>query len=71
MSRYKWVLLGLLVGFWGLVGINRLGITYLFPVIRPEFHMSLTQLSFLIGGTSVTGSRMVTSVSRSSAPPGA
>lgn len=54
MSRYKWVLLGLLVGFWGLVGINRLGITYLFPVIRPEFHMSLTQLSFLIGGTSVT-----------------
>lgn len=54
MSRYKWVLLGLLVGFWGLVGINRLGITYLFPVIRPEFHLSLTQLSLLISGTSFT-----------------
>ena len=54
MSRYQWSLLGLLVGFWGLVGINRLGITYLFPIIVPEFHMNGVQTALLVSGTSFT-----------------
>jgi MFS family permease len=54
MSRYRWVLLGLLVGFWGLVGINRLGIQFLFPFLRKDFHLSVTQISLLVAGTSLT-----------------
>jgi MFS family permease len=54
MTRYRWMLLGLLVGFWGLVGINRLGIQFLFPFIIPAFHLSLTQVSLLVSGTSLT-----------------
>ena len=54
MSRYAWILLGLLVCFWGLVGINRLGIGYILPIIRPLFHMSAFQAGLLISGTSLT-----------------
>ena len=54
MRRYQWVLLGLLIAFWGLVGINRLGIGYIFPIIIPAFHMPLWQASLLISGTSLT-----------------
>jgi len=54
MSRYHWSLLGLLTGFWGLVGINRLGIQFVFPFIIPEFHLSVTQVSLLVTGTSFT-----------------
>lgn len=54
MSRYHWMLLSLLVGFWGLVGINRLGITYLFPILVPAFHLALWQTGLLISGTSFT-----------------
>ncbi|WP_395109966.1 MFS transporter [Actinomadura sp. SCN-SB] len=48
-----WLVLGLLTAFWGLVGLNRLGISYLFPVIIPEFGMTYTQASLLISGTSL------------------
>ncbi|HSR22023.1 MAG TPA: MFS transporter [Candidatus Eisenbacteria bacterium] len=54
MSRYQWALLGLLTGFWGLVGINRLGIQFVFPFIVPLFHLSVTQVSLLVTGTSFT-----------------
>jgi MFS family permease len=54
MSRYHWALLGLLTGFWGLVGINRLGIQFVFPYIVPLFHLSVTQVSLLVTGTSFT-----------------
>jgi MFS family permease len=54
MSRYHWALLGLLTGFWGLVGINRLGIQFIFPAIVPAFHLSTLQVSLLITGTSFT-----------------
>jgi predicted MFS family arabinose efflux permease len=54
MSRYQWVLIGLLTGFWGLVGINRLGIGYLLPAIVKPFHMSQLQAGLLISGTSFT-----------------
>ena len=54
MSRYHWGLLGLLTGFWGLVGINRLGIQFIFPAIVPAFHLSTTQVSLLVTGTSFT-----------------
>ncbi|MQA97417.1 MAG: MFS transporter [Streptosporangiales bacterium] len=48
-----WLVLGLLTAFWGLVGLNRLGIAYLFPVIVPEFGMAYWQASLLISGTSL------------------
>jgi MFS family permease len=54
MSRYHWTLLGLLAGFWGLVGISRLGIQFVFPFIVPAFHLSVTQVSLLVSGTSLT-----------------
>lgn len=54
MTRYRWTLLGLLFGFWGLVGINRLGIQFLFPFINADFHLNLAQDSLLISGTSLT-----------------
>jgi predicted MFS family arabinose efflux permease len=53
-APHPWVVLGLLTGFWGLVGLNRLGISYLFPIIVPEFHMAYWQASLLISGTSLT-----------------
>lgn len=49
-----WLVLALLTLFWGLVGLNRLGITFLFPIIVPAFHMTNTQASLLISGTSAT-----------------
>ncbi|MQA86240.1 MAG: MFS transporter [Streptosporangiales bacterium] len=54
IPAYPWVLLGLLTGFWGLVGLNRLGITYLFPVIGKEFQLHGWQFGLLISGTSFT-----------------
>lgn len=51
---YPWVLLALLTSFWGLVGLNRIGIAYLFPILVPEFHMAYWQVGLLISGTSFT-----------------
>lgn len=51
---YPFILVGLLFGFWGLVGINRLGIQFLFPFIVKDFHLSLTQVGLLVSGTSAT-----------------
>jgi predicted MFS family arabinose efflux permease len=53
-SAYPWVLLGLLTAFWGLVGLNRIGISFIFPIIVPQFHMALWQAGLLISGTSLT-----------------
>lgn len=54
IGAHPWLVLGLLTAFWGLVGLNRLGITYLFPIIVPEFHMSKLEAGALISGTSAT-----------------
>ena len=51
---YPFILVALLFGFWGLVGVNRLGIQFLFPFIIKDFHLSLTQVSLLVSGTSAT-----------------
>jgi MFS family permease len=51
---YPFVLVALLFGFWGLVGVNRLGIQFLFPFIVKDFHLNLTQVSLLVSGTSAT-----------------
>jgi MFS family permease len=53
-TAYPWVLLGLLTGFWGLVGLNRVGISYLFPIINPLFHLAYWQTGLLVSGTSFT-----------------
>lgn len=54
IAARPWLVLTLLTLFWGLVGLNRLGISYLFPIIVPAFHMSNAQASLLISGTSAT-----------------
>lgn len=51
---YFWLVIILMTAFWGMIGLNRIGVAYLFPVIVPEFKMSFTQAGVLISGTSVT-----------------
>lgn len=53
-TRYEYSILALLVLLWGIVGLNRVGIGFIFPHIVPEFHMALWQAGLLISGTSVT-----------------
>ncbi|HWI26761.1 MAG TPA: MFS transporter [Stellaceae bacterium] len=53
-SAYEFMLVALLVLFWGSVGLNRVGIGLIFPDIVPEFHMAYWQASLLVAGTSVT-----------------
>ncbi len=53
-TRYEYGLLVVLVLFWGIVGLNRVGVGFIFPKIVPEFHMALWQAGLLLSGTSVT-----------------
>ncbi|MDE2229313.1 MAG: MFS transporter [Alphaproteobacteria bacterium] len=53
-TRYEYGITALLVLFWGFVGLNRVGIGFIFPKIVPEFHMAMWQAGLLISGTSVT-----------------
>ena len=53
-ARYEYGILLLLILFWGFVGLNRVGIGFIFPKIVPEFHLALWQAGMLISGTSVT-----------------
>jgi MFS family permease len=53
-GRYEFILMALLVLFWGSVGLNRVGIGVIFPEIVPEFHLAYWQTSLLVAGTSVT-----------------
>jgi MFS family permease len=54
VSGYELLLLALLILLWGSVGLNRVGIGFIFPVIVPEFHMPQWQVGLLVSGTSVT-----------------
>ncbi len=51
---YEFVLLALLVLLWGGVGLNRIGLGFIFPQLKAEFGMANWQASLLISGTSVT-----------------
>lgn len=53
-AAYEIYLMVLLVLFWGCIGLNRVGIGFIFPKIVPEFHMALWQAGLLISGTSIT-----------------
>ncbi len=53
-ARYEFAIVALLVLFWGSVGLNRVGIGFIFPQIVPEFHMAMWQAGLLISGTSIT-----------------
>jgi ACS family hexuronate transporter-like MFS transporter len=53
-AAYEFYIMVLLVLFWGCIGLNRVGIGFIFPKIVPEFHMALWQAGLLISGTSVT-----------------
>jgi MFS family permease len=53
-TGYELLLLTLLILLWGSVGLNRVGIGFIFPLIVPEFHMPQWQVGLLVSGTSVT-----------------
>jgi MFS family permease len=53
-GAYEFILVALLVLFWGSVGLNRVGIGVIFPEIVPAFHLAYWQTSLLVAGTSVT-----------------
>lgn len=53
-ARYEFYIMVLLVLFWGCIGLNRVGIGFIFPIIVPEFHMPLWQAGLLISGTSIS-----------------
>src|SRR5258708_8892594 len=53
-GAYEFILVALLVLFWGSVGLNRVGIGVIFREIVPAFHLAYWQTSFLVAGTSVT-----------------
>ena len=53
-AAYELYIMVLLVLFWGCIGLNRVGIGFIFPKIVPEFHMALWQAGLLISGTSIT-----------------
>ncbi len=53
-KTYEYGILVFLVLFWGIVGLNRAGIGFIFPKIVPEFHMAFWQAGLLLSGTSVT-----------------
>lgn len=53
-GRYEFILVTLLILFWGGVGLNRIGLGFIFPQIKPEFHMQNWEAALLISGTSVT-----------------
>ena len=53
-ARYELHIMVLLVLFWGCIGLNRVGIGFIFPIIVPEFHMQLWQAGLLISGTSIS-----------------
>jgi len=53
-AAYECTIMVLLVLFWGCIGLNRVGIGFIFPKIVPEFHMALWQAGLLISGTSIT-----------------
>lgn len=45
---YELKIVGVLAIMWGLVALNRIGITFLFPFILPEFEMSATRAGALV-----------------------
>jgi predicted MFS family arabinose efflux permease len=45
---YEIRIVAVLAVLWGLVALNRIGITFLFPFILPEFRMSATQAGVLV-----------------------
>lgn len=51
---YEWTIVLLLMLMWGVVGLNRIGIAYLFPILVPRFHLAYWQVGLLLSGTSVT-----------------
>ncbi|MBV9232103.1 MAG: MFS transporter, partial [Chloroflexi bacterium] len=52
--RAEWATFIGMTLLWGFVGLNRIGIAYLFPILRPLFHLQFTQVGLLISGTSIT-----------------
>jgi MFS family permease len=51
---YEFTLVALLVLLWGGVGLNRIGLGFIFPELKAEFGIENWQASLLISGTSVT-----------------
>ena len=52
--KSEWMTFIAMTLVWGFVGLNRVGIAYLFPILRPLFHLQFTEVGLLISGTSIT-----------------
>lgn len=53
-TKYEVKIVIVLMLLWGFVGFNRIGITYLFPILVKEFGMKNWQAGALVSGTSIT-----------------
>ncbi|MCL6592441.1 MAG: MFS transporter, partial [Alicyclobacillus sp.] len=52
--RLEWTCVLLLAITWGFVALNRVGMAYLFPYVKPAFHLNFTEVGLLLSGTSAT-----------------
>ena len=50
--KYEYSMVIMMAVVWGFVGLNRIGIAFLFPFIVPYFHLNYLQAGLLISGTS-------------------
>ena len=51
--KKEYTMVACMLLLWGFIGLNRVGIAFLFPILVPLFHMSYFQAGLLISGTSV------------------
>ena len=52
--KAEWTAVIAMALVWGFVGLNRIGIAFLFPILQPLFHLNFTEVGLLISGTSIT-----------------
>src|SRR5579864_7968039 len=52
-ATYEWVLVISLALVFGFVGLNRVGIGYVMPLVVQEFHLEFWQAGLLVSGTSL------------------
>lgn len=53
-AKLEWTGVILLALTWGFVALNRIGIAFLFPYIKPAFHLNYAEVGLLLSGTSAT-----------------
>ena len=51
--KTEYTMVILMAILWGFIGLNRIGIAYLFPTLIPLFHMNYFEAGLLLSGTSI------------------